>query len=69
MDGLEPPTLFLQGICTTIVLHRLIRDAPKKGDLNETKKKKERHGLRFMDRILQSTVNSAMTPAGLEPRI
>lgn len=32
-------------------------------------KKKERHGLRFVDRILQSTVNSAMTPAGLEPRI
>lgn len=40
MDGLEPPTLFLQGICTTIVLHRLIRDIPKKGDLNETKKER-----------------------------
>lgn len=30
-------------------------------------KKKERHGLRFMDRILQSTVSSAMTLTGIEP--
>ena len=40
MDGLEPPVLFLQGICTAIVLHRLIRDILKKGGLNETKKER-----------------------------